>query len=302
MRILIPADGSGPCRAALSFAANRASRMADPPLAQIVAAEPSIPAGGVGTMAELAAVQNAYLADGRRVIESMMRDAGGLSVTAEVRCGRPGKVIAEAADDYGADLIAMGTRGRSSAKQLFLGSVSRDVLASAKQPVLLLREKPRDNPESLPILIAADGSSYGSVAAAFVAQHRDFFGPNPEAEVICVLPDMKEHLARNHSRGMEEFIEKTRARWEEEADGLWQDAVQVPLEILEHAGIRAQAVKRFGNPADEIAKRARERGGIVIMGSHGRGRLLAAVMGSTAAKLCTQADFPVLIVRGEQPA
>ena len=53
--------------------------------------------------------------------------------------GRPGKVIVEAAVDRGADLIVMGTHGRSGFDRLIMGSVTERVLRSAPCPVVVVR-------------------------------------------------------------------------------------------------------------------------------------------------------------------
>jgi nucleotide-binding universal stress UspA family protein len=53
--------------------------------------------------------------------------------------GRPGKVIVEAATDRGADLIVMGTHGRSGFDRLIMGSVTERVLRSAPCPVVVVR-------------------------------------------------------------------------------------------------------------------------------------------------------------------
>jgi universal stress protein A len=53
--------------------------------------------------------------------------------------GRPGKVIVEAATQRGADLIVMGTHGRSGFERLIMGSVTERVLRSAHCPVVVVR-------------------------------------------------------------------------------------------------------------------------------------------------------------------
>jgi nucleotide-binding universal stress UspA family protein len=47
--------------------------------------------------------------------------------------------ILEAADSGGADLIVMGSHGRSGIEKLVLGSVAQRVLSHAHQPVLVVR-------------------------------------------------------------------------------------------------------------------------------------------------------------------
>ena len=47
--------------------------------------------------------------------------------------------IIEAAEAGGADLIVMGSHGRSGFEKLVLGSVAQRVLSHAHQPVLVVR-------------------------------------------------------------------------------------------------------------------------------------------------------------------
>lgn len=60
----------------------------------------------------------------------------GLSIDASVREGYPPEVIAAEAERCGADLIAMGTRGRSGLGHLLLGSTAERVVQTASRPVL----------------------------------------------------------------------------------------------------------------------------------------------------------------------
>ena len=55
--------------------------------------------------------------------------------------GYPPDVIVEAAENSGADLIAMGTHGRTGLAHLFLGSTAERVVQHAKCPVLTVRRQ-----------------------------------------------------------------------------------------------------------------------------------------------------------------
>jgi nucleotide-binding universal stress UspA family protein len=48
-------------------------------------------------------------------------------------------VILEAADEYEADVIVMGTHGRTGFRRLVLGSVTEEVLRKARCPVLTVK-------------------------------------------------------------------------------------------------------------------------------------------------------------------
>ena len=63
----------------------------------------------------------------------------GIPAGGEVLEGSPASAILEAADRFGADLVVMGTHGRSSLGALLLGSTAQAVVHRAKVPVLLVR-------------------------------------------------------------------------------------------------------------------------------------------------------------------
>jgi len=76
---------------------------------------------------------------------NVVRDARNAGVTAEflVWDGEPGSSIAAAAEAEQADLVVVGTRGRSGAERMLLGSVSDHVVRHAECPVLVVRPSTR---------------------------------------------------------------------------------------------------------------------------------------------------------------
>lgn len=69
-------------------------------------------------------------------------DKRGIPAETEVRPGEPVEQILATANDEGADLIALGTHGRTGGDRFFFGSVAESVIQGAKTP-LLLRRTPR---------------------------------------------------------------------------------------------------------------------------------------------------------------
>lgn len=65
----------------------------------------------------------------------------GLSADIRVLKGEAAKVIAEQAGSWGADLIIMGSHGRTGLKRLMMGSVAEEVFRSSDIPVLLVKEQ-----------------------------------------------------------------------------------------------------------------------------------------------------------------
>ncbi len=81
------------------------------------------------------------------LLVKVVRDARAAGVTAEflVWEGDPGGSIAAAAEAEGADLVVVGTRGRSGAERMLLGSVSDHVVRHAECPVLVVRPSARSS-------------------------------------------------------------------------------------------------------------------------------------------------------------
>jgi nucleotide-binding universal stress UspA family protein len=63
----------------------------------------------------------------------------GIEIETILAKGHPSRIIVDTAKARNIDLIVIGSKGLSGFKGLFLGSVSHDVVRSAKQPVLVVR-------------------------------------------------------------------------------------------------------------------------------------------------------------------
>jgi nucleotide-binding universal stress UspA family protein len=75
-----------------------------------------------------------------RALLSLKPIAGDtLKITSEIIYGSPGQVIVGEAENWGADLIVMGSRGLGAWNRLVLGSVSSAVVHHAKCSVEIVR-------------------------------------------------------------------------------------------------------------------------------------------------------------------
>ena len=63
----------------------------------------------------------------------------GLEWTEETRVGRAAETILDVAGRYKADMIVMGSHGRTPLKSLVLGSVTSKVIAQTSVPVVVVR-------------------------------------------------------------------------------------------------------------------------------------------------------------------
>ncbi|MEK8132448.1 universal stress protein [Paenibacillus filicis] len=64
---------------------------------------------------------------------------GALNVEVTTQQGSPAKVILEHAEESGADVIVIGSRGLSGLSEFVLGSVSHNVVQHARIPVLVVK-------------------------------------------------------------------------------------------------------------------------------------------------------------------
>jgi len=86
-------------------------------------------------------------------------------VFGHLRIGNPAREIVQLASDLSADLIVVGTHGRTGMMKLLLGSVARNVLSYASCPVLVVKPKnvpawPPIEPPCLDCVVARE-SSFG---------------------------------------------------------------------------------------------------------------------------------------------
>ena len=144
-KILVPVDYSDGSRVAMEYALFLAERfdaeievlhVAEIPLGEEEHTVVKPDTGEEEFLSELI-MQQAVKA-GTEFLAPFVRDAT-IPIERSLLKGRPGKVIVEAATDRGADLIVMGTHGRSGFERLIMGSVTERVLRSAPCPVVVVR-------------------------------------------------------------------------------------------------------------------------------------------------------------------
>jgi len=142
-RILIPIDGSATSERALQ----EAIRLADAQtrLRLVYVLEEIFPLDTEGyAFIDYAALQEAVRLTGERTLAQAakkVQQSGTTAETALLEAGgeRIANVIKDEARRWQADLIVIGTHGRSGLNRLLLGSVAEGVVRGAAVPVLLIR-------------------------------------------------------------------------------------------------------------------------------------------------------------------
>lgn len=77
-----------------------------------------------------------------------------------------------------------------------------------------------------------------------------------------------------------------------------EHGAQAVVERARHAGARATFLVWEGDPAEAVLEAASaEAADVIVLGSHGRGRLGRLILGSTSRRVTEGARCPVLVVR-----
>lgn len=142
-RILVPVDFSQDSDAALGFAVGIAQQLgASVHLLHVVENELAAGMWSAGAYtAEIPGLQIDVVREAEAHLERMIPTIAGVRYGLEhdVRTGPVAATIVEFAQDELADLIVMGTRGRTGLAHVLMGSVAEHVVRTAPCPVLTLR-------------------------------------------------------------------------------------------------------------------------------------------------------------------
>jgi len=137
-KILVPLDGSKNSIRGLDMAIHVARQSHGTIIALSVKSVP-----GIYALHPLGFLDFNSMTEIKKLLdEAKLRAAKkGIQLTGKTIAGDPGYDIARFANNSknGIDLVVIGARGRSSAKELILGSVSNYVVHKSKKPVLIVK-------------------------------------------------------------------------------------------------------------------------------------------------------------------
>ncbi|MHB9112343.1 MAG: universal stress protein [Thermoleophilia bacterium] len=149
------------------------------------------------------------------------------------------------------------------------------------------------------ILVATDGShrsEKATDAAIMLAK-----SCNAKLYVLSVVDSGKPRTAMDFdsdvSKEIKEDNPEISKEYEEDRTKPEQQFVSRVTDKTSGAGVEAQGLVRVGSAAEEIVKAARENDcDMIVVGTHGRGPVASAVMGSIATKVIHAGAAPVLVV------
>ena len=216
--------------------------------------------------------------------------AGARPHERRVTLGAVAPALLRLAQEERSRMIVTGTRGRGRLKAALAGSVSRELMRTARCPVMSVPD------------MGAPPFAGGAVVCGVDA------GPEL-GRVVLAASDLAEQIDRPLVLAhVVESVEPAAAAAPHAVvsaafDRISQQAAARAVELLGRAvervppHVRAELAVRSGTPADGLLSLADELDAdLVVIGAKGHGAVSTALLGSTALEVTTHARGPVLVV------
>jgi nucleotide-binding universal stress UspA family protein len=226
-----------------------------------------------------------------------VESAPGVAIEAVVREGSTAAEILEQAASMRADLLVIGTHGRSGFDRLLLGSVAEKVLRKASCPVLTVPRRLPAVPAG-PVLYKrilcpvdfSESSLHALKYALSMAQEAD--GQLTALHVVSHeferIPDLTD-IGYDEKKTIRAFLKER----EDILCGRLQEAVAGVTEFC-----RVESLITHGKPWREVLRLAGAgQSDLIVMGVQGRGAADLLFFGSTTQHVVREASCPVLTLR-----
>jgi nucleotide-binding universal stress UspA family protein len=224
-----------------------------------------------------------------------MYEKSGPKVRPEILTGQPWREIESCAKELPADLVVLGTHGRSGWDRFLMGSTTEKLIRRLQCPVLTIGPKDSMPPSMLfrKILCALDltAASQTTVDLAFSFAEEDLAAvtllhviDGDRSEWFPAEPQLKTH---------KDFVASVREGAVREMHRLAQDAPAFCK--IDNLASEGTAWRQIVETAQKV------EADLIVVGAHGRGGGGEWFLGSTAAQTLRHAPCPVLLARPARP-
>jgi nucleotide-binding universal stress UspA family protein len=213
------------------------------------------------------------------------------NVQIETATGNPSDMIIRRAREWYADLIVIGTHGRSGLGRVLLGSVSAVVAREASCSVRIVRKRERPRENTLHLLIGHDGSPEADRVVDAVCRRR--WPATAEVKVVSVI----EALVTTRADEMAGIADTVHNINTEEHRWLSYLAAEAEGKCA-RAGLAASSVVIDGHPKDTLVHEAQLwNADTVFLGARGLGLVERLFLGSVSTSVAAHAPCTVELVR-----
>lgn len=227
--------------------------------------------------------------DGRRVLQEAVKIAEdatrtnrAIDIASELWHAPPAPTLIKMSEE--AEMVVVGSYGRGAIARVMLGSVSSGIVRRANCPVAVIHDEDplMPYPQQAPILVGIDGS--------------------PASELATTVA----------------FDEASRRGVELRAVHAWSDSQVFELPGIDWAAVKAEATRSLAErlagwqerypdvtvhrivvcdkPARQLIEQS-ETAQLTVVGSHGRGGLTGALLGSVSNAVVHSIRMPVIVAR-----
>jgi nucleotide-binding universal stress UspA family protein len=218
----------------------------------------------------------------------------GWTVHADAVADSPYWALIARAGEWSADLVVVGSHGRSALGRLILGSVSQNVLSYAPCSVRVGRCPPAAAAGGVRVLLGVDGSADAALAVEAVAARA--WPAGTEVRVVTALdPRLLGSVGWLETAGMavidtddgHDVPTVLRRRVDEVAD-----------ELRDAAGLAVTTLVADGDPKHVLVDEADRWGAhVIFLGARGHTRAERLLLGSVSAAVAARARCSVEVVR-----
>jgi nucleotide-binding universal stress UspA family protein len=206
-----------------------------------------------------------------------------------VELGAPYAEIVRRAEAWSADLVVVGSRGRTGISRAMLGSVAEHVVRAAHCAVLVARPARGSGV----VMAATDLSDPSLPAVARAAEEARLRGAR-----LVVMHAMERSLAAYGAGAAALLGNVAPSPTAEDHEQMRSSLVTLLGDAMRRFGAEGEALVLDGGAVASVVRAVEEqKADLLVVGSHGRTGLARLLLGSVAEKLVRLADCSVLVVR-----
>jgi nucleotide-binding universal stress UspA family protein len=205
-----------------------------------------------------------------------------------VRVGNPARIILETAAQSQAGLLVLGSHRKRPLRDALEGTIAEKALATRKHPVLVVRDEVLKPYRRILLALDLTDASVSAIRAA---------------ESLVIKPEVRTVVVHAHNPPYRDMLnitgvganaaERYLREWKREAACTIRALLRLESDDAERYHIHIEQKHTTPGILQSIERFSPD---LIVMGTHGGGRLRRAVVGSVANRVLQETDCDALIV------